>query len=108
MNLGGALILESGQRGIEEPLYGEELANLLDPETTCLAILSACQSACPWEGVAQALAAKGVPAVIGMQLPMRADISPQWARALYSALAQECDIEEALHQARRFLIAEKP
>lgn len=78
-----------------------------------LVALFACQGASinsgPGEplvgGVAQALVAAGAPAVLGMQLAVRATAAAQAAASIYGALAAGASLQEGVAQARRVLFA---
>lgn len=59
-------------------------------------------------GVAQALCAAGVPAVLGMQLSVRADAATRTAAAVYGALAAGRSLQSGVAQARRALFVEEP
>lgn len=58
-------------------------------------------------GVAQALTAAGVPAVLGMQLAVRATAATRAAAAIYGALAAGHSLEAAAALARRALFVEE-
>lgn len=58
-------------------------------------------------GVAQALVAAGVPAVLGMQLAVRATAATRAAGAIYGALADGRSLEEGVAVARRALFVEE-
>jgi hypothetical protein len=82
-----------------------------------LVVLHACQGAtlpgAPGEGeplvggVAQALCAAGVPAVIGMQLTVRVSAATRAAAAIYAALAAGRSLQEAVAAARQALFVEE-
>lgn len=58
-------------------------------------------------GVAQALSAAGVPAVLGMQLAVRATAATRAAAAVYGALAAGRTLDEGVAAARRALFVEE-
>jgi tetratricopeptide (TPR) repeat protein len=93
---GGALILEG-----EEPLYADELAEWLKQTPCKLVTLSACHTASPHRGLAATLSAQGIPAVVGMQLPMRSATSSPFIHHFYSGLIQAKSVEKALSEARQ-------
>jgi tetratricopeptide (TPR) repeat protein len=97
---GGVLALHGDRAGSAALLYGEELAEWLAPACTRLIVLSACRTASPLGGVAEALARKGVPAVVAMQAPLRDASAGLFARAFYGALAQGDTVEEAVREGR--------
>lgn len=105
---GGVLILERGQAGGEERLYGEELAEWLAETPVRLAVLSACHTASPLNGVTRTLIEKQVAAVVGMQFPMRDTTAASFARAFYGTLIAEGVVEEAVQQARQGLRSAGP
>jgi tetratricopeptide (TPR) repeat protein len=101
---GGVLVLHGEQSGAEALLYGEELARWASASPPLrLVVLSACSTTSPTGGVAQALLAKGVPAVVAMQLPLRDATASLFARSFYGALLEPAPVEEAVRQARQAL-----
>ncbi len=74
---------------------------------TLFACHGAAGAAVPLGGVAQALIAAGVPAVLGMQLAVRATAASRAAAALYAGLAAGTTVEEGVARARRALFAEE-
>lgn len=92
---GGVLLLYDGE------LTARDLADWLPPNVR-LVVLSACRTASParGKGTAETLMERGVPAVVAMQLPVRDPLSPSFSRELYSALAENRSLTEAVHQAR--------
>jgi tetratricopeptide (TPR) repeat protein len=102
---GGVLLLHGGSSGQETALYGDELARWLrpllgSPDGLRVAVLSACRSAAAGCGVAESLAAAGVPAVVAMQLPLRDAAAGAFAGAFYEALARAQPVEEAVRRGR--------
>jgi CHAT domain-containing protein len=77
-----------------------------------LALLFACQSSASGPaglltGVAPALVAAGVPAVVAMQLSVRADAAVRFAGRIYSALARGESLQQAMARARQVLFVEE-
>jgi CHAT domain len=71
-------------------------------------LLQACESAMSdpyvaFSGVALTLASRGIPAVIGMQYRVRADLAETFAQALYRALADDLPIDMAVNSGRTAL-----
>ena len=71
-------------------------------------LLQACESAMSdpyvaFSGVALTLAGLGIPAVIGMQYRVRADLAETFAQALYRALADDLPIDMAVKSGRAAL-----
>ncbi|MBN1312762.1 MAG: FHA domain-containing protein [Anaerolineae bacterium] len=71
-----------------------------------LAMLLACETACVgnalvFSGLAPGLLLAGVPAVIGMQFPVRDDFANSFANEFYTALVKNNDLLAALRIARR-------
>lgn len=105
----GALLLDDGPGSAWTP--ASTLAALFGGVS--LVVLQACQGATlgPGEpllaGVAQALCAAGVPAVLGMQFTVRAYAATRAAAVLYQALAAGRSLQDALALARRALFVEE-
>jgi len=84
------------------PLFGE----------TRLVVLCACQGGMVGEGglltgVAPALSAAGVPAVVAMQLTVRATAATRFSEVMYRALARGDSVQRAVVQARQALYVEE-
>ena len=78
------------------------LDNLIE---RALAMLSACYSGTrnatyPWSGVASALTASGIPAVLAMQFKVRHVEAEAFSRAFYAALALGLTLDEAVWSGR--------
>lgn len=91
-------------------IQGDRLAALLGDVQ--LIMLHACQSAVVGKarlltGVAPALSAAGVPAVVGMQLTIQAPAAARFAEVTYRALARGDSIQQAVSQARQALYVEE-
>ncbi len=77
-----------------------------------LVVLHACQSAMIGEaglltGIAPALSAAGVPAVIAMQLTVRVAAATRFAGVVYRELAREASVQRAVSLARQALYVEE-
>lgn len=106
----GALLFEDAD-GQADPVDGARLAGVLDDdESLRLVMLNACDSAhCPGEdlfaGVAQSLAQKRIPAVVGMQYPIYDDMAQAFSRRFYGALARRRPVDWALSRGRQAMHA---
>ncbi len=109
LNGEGALLLDDGPGAAWAP--ASSLAALFSG--VALVVLHACQgamlgaSAPLVAGVAQALCANGVPAVLGMQLSVRAGAASRTGALLYQALAAGRSLQDAVALARRALFVEE-
>ncbi|HET9225307.1 MAG TPA: SUMF1/EgtB/PvdO family nonheme iron enzyme, partial [Thermoanaerobaculia bacterium] len=107
----GALLFEDSRRE-RDLVDGERLAGLLgDDESLRLVVLNACDSARNtredlFSGVAQSLAEKRIPAVIGMQLPVFDDMAVAFSRRFYGALARTRPVDWAVARGRQEMLAE--
>lgn len=86
-------------------LSAEELARYLQGAGVRLAVLGACQSGArsatyPWDGVASALAANGIPAIIAMQYEVVDRQAIAFSRAFYAALGLGLSLDEAVWSGR--------
>lgn len=106
----GMLLLESegGGQG-EARLEAGELARWLLRAGVRLAFLNACQSGerqaeYPWAGVAGALVAQGVPAVVAMQHPVEDSTAVAFSQAFYSALFSGLSLDEAFSIGRLAMV----
>jgi outer membrane protein assembly factor BamB len=105
----GLLILDKPDGGWDKvpasrlmPLFGE----------VRLVVLCACQGAMSGEGglltgVAPALSAAGVPAVVAMQLTVRAAAATRFSEVMYRTLARGESLQRAVIQARQALFVEE-
>jgi hypothetical protein len=107
----GVIALQDGD------VPGSKLGNLIANQLkTNLVFLNACRTAemprrngrDPFAGVASALVAAGVPAVIAMQFPITDEAAIQFAARFYSQVAQGRSIEEALLAGRQRIEALSP
>jgi CheY-like chemotaxis protein len=78
-----------------------------------LVVLNACQGAMIGEaglltGIAPALSAAGVPAVVAMQLTVRTTAAVRFSEVMYESLARNESLQHAVVQARRALYVEEP
>lgn len=105
----GILWFDSDHHSGGEPLRADQVATALD--SIPLVVLHACRSAMSGKrdlltGVAPALCAAGVPAVIGMQLTIDADLATRFASVLYEALTQGESLQRAMGRGRKVLYTE--
>lgn len=106
----GALLFEDADR-MGDLVDGERLAEVLDDdESLRLIILNACDSAHGagedfFYGVAQSLALKRIPAVVGMQYPIYDDMAVAFSRRFYRALARRRPVDWALSRGRQAMQA---
>jgi hypothetical protein len=89
----------------KEPLSAEDLSRQLNRAGTRLAVLNACYSgtrtaAYPWSGVASALAASGIPAILAMQFKVYHVEAEAFSRAFYAGLALGLSLDEAVWNGR--------
>jgi hypothetical protein len=93
---GAGTLIFNDDKGAEEPVTGEKLADLLyDQQQLGLVLLNACDTARvttregldPFAGVATALVMAGVPAVVAMQLPISDSAALLFCEAFYQSLA---------------------
>jgi hypothetical protein len=83
----------------------EELARYLHGAGVRLAVLGACHSGArnatyPWDGVASALAANGIPAIIAMQYEVIDQQAIAFSRAFYAGLGLGLSLDEAVWSGR--------
>jgi tetratricopeptide (TPR) repeat protein/ribosomal protein L34 len=107
---GGYLVFES-KDGEADSVPADEFAEMLAEPTVNLAVLNACQTASAaslFRGVAQATLQRGVPATIGMQVPILDRAAVEFAQEFYGAWAAGQPIEGALAYARRLIKEETP
>ena len=107
---GSYLVFES-EENKAELVASDEFAEMLGEPTINLAVLNACQTASAtslFQSVAQATLQRGVPAVIGMQVPILDRTALGFAEEFYGAWAAGQPIESALAYARRLAREETP
>lgn len=100
----GSLIL-AGDDGRAVSLEAEKLAIDLNKRGIRLAVLGACEAGerdleTPWSGVASALVAQGIPAVVGMRYTVRDDSAIAFSRRFYQALVAGKSIDSAVSEGR--------
>jgi len=99
-------ILFMKRDGTPQPISEDELASTLDDyKSIRLVFLQACESAFsdPYQafsGVAQQLAQKKIPAVVGMQYKIHQEVANAFACEFYTALAGKSKVDVALQKAR--------
>jgi tetratricopeptide (TPR) repeat protein len=101
---GGVLLFEGDDQ--PDPVTAEALAEMLDEPTLNLVVLNTCEMASPgglFQSVAEATVRRGVPAVIGMQVPVLDGAVVDFAREFYGAWAAGEPIEVAMAYARRLV-----
>ena len=105
----GVLLFE-GPAGRSHRVTGTELGTILaDHHTLRLAVINACEGARvadDWGGIAGSLMQYGLPAVIAMQFEISDDAALSFARCLYSSVARNHPVDEALADARRGMFAD--
>lgn len=106
----GALLLVADKAtGEEARLRASDLARDLDNAGVRLAVFAACHSAerddrYPWDSVAGALTAAGIPAVIAMQHAIEDQAAVDFSEAFYVALAAGLSLDEAMFSGRRAMM----
>ncbi|HWN41739.1 MAG TPA: SUMF1/EgtB/PvdO family nonheme iron enzyme [Thermoanaerobaculia bacterium] len=106
----GALLFEDAN-GERDWVDGERLGGVIgDDESLRLVILNACDSAHNsrddlFTGVAQSLAERRIPAVIGMQSPVWDDMALAFSRRFYDALARRRPVDWAVARGRQEILA---
>lgn len=94
-------VLQDHQTKANARLSGESFARTLGRAEVQLAVLSACRTADaggpdPWTGVAGALVAEGIPAVVAMQHKVLDAQAVDFAVAFYGALGAGLTLDEAM------------
>lgn len=114
-----ALLLVADKKNkVEARMHASDLAAILQNAGVQLVVLGACysgkrpgedessQNRYPWNGVASALAAREIPAIVAMQYEV-IDISAKaFSRAFYLALASGLSLDEAMSAGRRAMLRE--
>ncbi len=101
----GYILLADHDTKKSDRMSGEELARHLQGAGVRLAVLSGCYSGTrnatyPWDGVASALAAGGIPAILAMQYQVYDVQAIAFARAFYAALGLGLSLDEATWSGR--------
>jgi predicted ATPase len=97
---GGVIALEGHLPNEASEIYGDELATMLVAAGSKLVVLSGCMTAGKSASIGSQLIIAGVPAVVGMQLPINDVNAQQFARAFYASLALGASVEEAVFDGR--------
>lgn len=103
------VILAKASDGHAEIFGSSEFARLIaDHSTLGLVVLSAADTAAadrnsPHSSLAASLLRRGIPAVIGMQVPISDSAGVEFAEGFYSSLARSFSIDEAISETRRNL-----
>jgi len=102
---GYVLLLADRASRQKESLSAEALSRELKGAGTRLAVLNACYSgtrtaAYPWSGIASALTASEIPAVLAMQFKVEHLAAEAFSRALYGALVRGLSLDEAVWSGR--------
>ena len=101
----GGYILLLGEDGKSEPMPAESLAVNLQARGVQLVFLGACETGRRdeqnvWSGVAVALMAAGIPAVLAMQYKIWDESAIAFSRTFYKALAAGLPLEQAVSSGR--------
>ncbi len=91
----------------------DDLARYLQQAGVRLAVMGACHTGSrsehyPWDGVAGAFAARGIPATVAMQYEVIDSLAIQFTRSFYGALAGGLTIDEAMSFGRLAMYGESP
>jgi hypothetical protein len=102
---GYILLVADRDKKQRDKVSGEELARHLQGAGVRLAVLGACHSGrrnatYPWDGVASALVANGIPAIIAMQYEVVDTQATAFSRAFYAALSLGLSLDEAAWSGR--------
>jgi tetratricopeptide (TPR) repeat protein len=103
---GGVLFLEGEGDGKPDPVQADVFAEMVDYPTVNLVVLNACETASAnnlFPSVALETVRKGVPAVIGMRVPVLDRAAVDFAREFYRTWAAGEPIELAMAYARRLI-----
>lgn len=89
----------------------DDLARLLQQAAVRLAVLGACYSGLrseryPWDSVAGALAARGIPAAVTMQYEVIDTMAVRFSQSFYGALAAGLSLDEAMTLGRLAMLRE--
>lgn len=102
---GYLLLVTDHETRKRDRLSAEDLARQLRGAGVRLAVFGACHSGArnatyPWDGVASALAANGIPAIIAMQFEVVDAQAIAFSRAFYTALSLGLSLDEAAWSGR--------
>lgn len=106
----GSFLALEDESGASDLITAEEFAELIDGPEVNLVVLNACKSAAAENAVkslAETPLRRGIPAVIGMQVPVLDRAAVEFAREFYALWASGEPLESALGYARRLISAEK-
>ncbi len=107
-----ALLLVADKKSrAEARLHASDLAAIVQDAGVRLVVLGACysgerQERASWDGLASALAAREIPAIVAMQYEVIDVSAKAFSRAFYSALAIGLSLDEAMSAARRAMLRE--
>jgi hypothetical protein len=98
---GALLLVDDKTSRRERRLAADDLGRLLQRAGVRLAVLGACQSGArserhPWDGVAGALAARAIPAIVAMQYEVLDEQAIAFSQTFYGALASGLSLDEAV------------
>ncbi len=103
---GVLLLVKDAQTQEKDELAAEHLADMLAPAGVRLVVLGACLTGSrsdeyPWDGVAGALVAHNIPAVVAMQHEVMDEHAVAFADMFYTSLASGLSLDEAMSVARK-------
>lgn len=114
-----ALLLVADKKSKEEArMHASDLAAIVQNAGVRLVVLGACysgkrpgedespQKRYPWDGIASALAAREIPAIVAMQYEVIDVSAKAFSRAFYLALASGLSLDEAMSAGRRAMLRE--
>ena len=105
MGEGYVMLLADRTSRKKDPMSADDLSRQLKGAGTRLAVLNACYSgtrneAYPWSGVASALTANGIPAVLAMQFKVEHLAAEAFSSAFYGARVLGLSLDEAVWSGR--------
>ncbi len=112
------LLVTDSKTKKEKRMHASDLAAIIQDKGVRLVVLGACYSGkrpegdespkkrYPWDGVASALAAREIPAIVAMQYEVIDVSAKAFSRAFYSALASGLSLDEAMSIGRRTMLRE--
>ena len=94
------LFIDNKKTLSEAQVKADDLAKRLQQADVKLAVMGACYSGArndryPWDSVAGALAARGIPAIVAMQYSVVDTVAIKFSQAFYSALVSGLSLDEA-------------